>query len=404
MIDLLINNISTLYTMEEPDDLGRKDNVAIGYHQGELCYLGDVKNAPAAQRVLDGKGLIGVPGLVDPHTHAVWAGSRADEFSRRLAGENYTKILEEGGGILSTVKSTRMASEEKLASLCRARLLKMLRLGTTTVEIKSGYGLSVAAEQKMLKALTHQHPVRIVPTFLGAHAIPKDYRARRDAYVDQIINEQLPACAPLAESIDVYCDKGAFTLDESIAILSAGKALGLRVRAHSEQVAYTGIAAAAARLGATCVDHLEQLKEDDVATLAEHGTTAVFLPGAQLYLKDPPPPVNALREANVPIAVGTDLNPGSSPLHNLWIAATLSCLIQGLTMKEAMLGITKNAGRAIGHEHLGWIGKEACNDLVLIAPPPGEPTLYTSILQHIHGATTILVIKDGQIAHINSAL
>ena len=280
----------------------------------------------------------------------------------------------------------------------------MLKRGTTTAEVKSGYGLSVAAEQSMLKALTHPLPVRISPTFLGAHTIPKEYRSHRDAYVEQIITEQLPACAPLAESIDVYCDKGAFSLDESIAILSAGKALGLKVRAHSEQVAYTGIAAAAAELGATCVDHLEQLKEEDIAILAEHDTTAVLLPGAQLYLKDPPPPVEALREAQVPIAVGTDLNPGSSPVHNLWTAATLSCLLQGLTMREAMLGITKHAGKAIGHDDLGWIGEGACNDLVLIAPPPGEPPIYTSILQHINGSTTFLVIKDGQIAHINSAL
>ncbi|MBM76795.1 MAG: imidazolonepropionase [Proteobacteria bacterium] len=398
MIDLLISNITTLYTMQNPEDLGRQEDVSLGYKNGLLCYMGDSRNAPSAKKQLSGKGLIGVPGLVDPHTHAVWAGSRADEFARRLAGENYTKILEQGGGILSTVTSTRAASESELTTLCRARLSAMLRRGTTTAEVKSGYGLSVDAEHKMLQALQAPMPVRISPTFLGAHTIPKEYKSNRDAYVEQIINEQLPLCAPLAESVDVYCDKGAFDLDESIAILKAGKDLGLRVRAHSEQVEYTGIAAAAARIGATCVDHLEQLKEEDVAILAACETVAVFLPGAQLYLKDPPPPINALREAGVTIAVGTDLNPGSSPLHNLWTAATLSCLLQGLTMKEALLGITKNAGIAIGHHHLGWIGKGACNDLVLVRPPPGEPPLYTSLLQHIEGSSVHAVIKDGQLA------
>ena len=403
--DLLIHRIDRLYTMApDADGLGAIEDASIAFSDGAVSYVGPHDGAPAAKTVLSGQGQVGLPGLVDSHTHAVWAGSRADEFARRLAGAHYSEILESGGGILSTVRSTRAASESDLAAMTRSRLRGMRRQGVTTVEIKSGYGLSVDAETRLLRAAVAAADVlRVVPTFLGAHTIPAEFRSDRDGYVRQIIDEQIPACAPLAEFIDVYCDRGAFTLAESVAILEAGKAAGMRIKAHSEQVAHTGIAAAAARLGAVSVEHLERLDAVGVDALAAHGTVAVLLPGAQLYLKDTPPPVAALRAAGVPMAVATDLNPGSSPVHSLWTAATLACILQGLTIEEAALGITRHAGMALGRPELGWLGAGSAADLALFSPPPGEPATISSLIQHMGGRQASLVVQDGRRTHgVNS--
>jgi imidazolonepropionase len=396
--ELLIHHLARLYTMApDAEGLGEIADGAVAFSGGSVVYVGPSAGAPDAAEVIDGSGLVGLPGLVDCHTHAVWAGSRADEFARRLAGARYSDILEAGGGILSTVRHTRATDEATLAALARARLAGMRRRGVTTVEVKSGYGLSPDAEARLLRAAAAAGDVvRVVPTFLGAHTVPAEYRGDRAAYVRQIIDEQLPRCAPLAECIDVYCDRGAFTVAESVAILSAGRAAGLKVKAHAEQVAYTGIAAAAAELGAVSVEHLERLDDAGVAALAAHGTVAVLLPGAQLYLKDTAPPVAALREAGVPMAVATDLNPGSSPVHDLWTAATLSCILQGLTIAEAALGITRHAGAALGRPELGWLGADSAADMVLIAPPPGEPATISGLIQHMGGGRVAHVIQDGR--------
>lgn len=396
--DLLVHSVSCLITADpRAEGLGALEDGAVAFKDGQVAYVGPSAHAPDAALTLDGSGLIGLPGLVDPHTHAVWAGSRADEFAARLAGASYSEILERGGGILSTVAATRAASEAALSAAARARLAGMLARGVTTVEVKSGYGLNAAVEATMLRAAAAAGgPARVLPTFLGAHTIPAEFRARRDEYVRNIIEEQLPIAAPLAWAIDVYCDRGAFTLDESVAILAAGRDAGLKLRAHAEQVSFTGVAAAAAALGATCVDHLEALDEAGVAALAEHGTVAVLLPGAQLYLRDHAPPVAALRAAGVPMAVGTDLNPGSSPVHDLWAAAALACVIQGLTVEEAVLGITRNAGRALGRPDLGWLGPGSAADLALFAPPPGEPPAVAGLVQQLGWASAVAVVRDGR--------
>ncbi|MDP6932839.1 MAG: imidazolonepropionase [Myxococcota bacterium] len=399
--DLLVHDLSRLYTLDPSQaGLGELRQVSIGFLDGALAYLGPSSEAPAADEVLDGRGLLGLPGLVDCHTHAVWAGSRADEFALRLSGVDYSEILEGGGGILSTVEATRSADRETLVSTTTARLSGLRARGVTTVEVKSGYGLNPAAEAKLLRAAKAcESTVRIHPTFLGAHTVPAEFRGDRAAYVRQIIEEQLPlVCGDpaLARHVDVYCDRGAFTLDESMSILEAGQRMGLAVRAHAEQVTFTGIAAAAAQLGATCVDHLERLDDAGVATLAEHGTVAVLLPGAQLYLRDSSPPVAALREAGVPMAVASDLNPGSSPVHDLWACATLACVNQGLTIDEAVLGITRNAGRALGRVDLGWIGPDSVADLAVFAPPPGEPPSVESLVQHLAGHHARIVVRDGR--------
>ena len=268
--DLLIYNISNLYTMNG-ENLGKQSHAAIAFRDGQICYIGPTEHAPDSEVSLSGTKCIGMPGLVDCHTHAVWAGSRSEEFVQRLAGASYSDILEAGGGILSTVRHTREASLEQLAASCRARLISMLINGVTSIEVKSGYGLNPQTEERSLRAIEQAAgPMNVIPTFLGAHSIPKEYRSNRDAYVRQIIEEQIPLCAPYATAIDVYCDKGAFDLDESIAILTAGKNEGLRIRAHAEQVTHTGISAAAAKLGATCVDHLERAKENDIEAMAEN--------------------------------------------------------------------------------------------------------------------------------------
>ena len=406
--DLLVHRLDRLYTLDplRPDvvddpagpGLGALADASIAFLNGAVQWIGAAGDAPDAAHIIDGRGLLGLPGLVDCHTHAVWGGSRASEMARRLAGERYSDLLEAGGGILSTVRATRAASEAELTEWCSVRLDDMLRRGVTTVEVKSGYGLSPDDEARLLRAAgaAGTGRVRTVRTFLGAHTVPAELRGRRDAYVRQVIEEQLPLCAPLCEAIDVYCDRGAFDLDEAVAILSAGRALGLKVRAHAEQVSHTGIAAAAARLGATCVDHLERLDEKGVAAMAASGTVATLLPGAQLYLRDSPPPVGLLREAGVPFAVATDLNPGSSPLHDLWAAATLSCILQGLSLAEAVRGITRNAGLALGRSELGWLGAGSAADLALYRPPPGEPAMVDTLVQHLQGHQAVAVVRDGR--------
>ncbi len=398
-MDLLIKNIAALYR-PAAYSLSREYQVSIGIENGLISYIGKAKDLPKAKRVVDARNYLCLPGLIDPHPHAIWGGSRAKEFARRLAGESYTKILEEGGGILSTVTQTRTLDKLALSQGCQNRLQTMLSHGVCTVEVKSGYGLNPETERRLLMgAKEARTPLDVTTTFLGAHTIPKDYRNNRDAYVRQIIEEQLPVCAPHADAIDVYCDRGAFTLDESIEILKAGRAMGLKLKAHAEQVAHTGISAAAAQLGALSVDHLERATDSDIAVLRENDTVAVLLPGAQLYLRDSPPPVDSLREAGVKMAIGTDLNPGSSPVHSSWTCATLSCILQRLTMEEAVLGMTIHAAQAIGQPEKGTIELGNRADLILVQPPYGEPMEIESVLQHLGHSPCKMTIKDGHIVY-----
>ena len=401
MMDVVLKNISLLLCPQH-DHIERKRNVHIGVKENRIAYIGS--DQPHADTVIDASQLIVLPGLIDPHTHAVWGGSRAQEFARRLAGKPYSEILEEGGGILSTVRETRKRTETELHRIAAQRIRAMQRQGVTRVEIKSGYGLSTQHEEKILSVANNlKEKISVSTTFLGAHTIPKEFRKHRDRYVAEIIEEQLPRCAPLAEFIDVYCDRGAFTLDESIAILKAGKKYGLRIKAHAEQVTHTGIAAAAAKLGAISVEHLEYAQSEDIAAMKDHGTIAVLLPGAQLYLKDRSPPVHAFREAGVPMAIGTDLNPGTSPVFNIWTCATLSCILQGLTMEEALLGMTINAAKAVGQEHEGIIVEGGLANLAIFQPPPGDPIELESLMQSMGHASCRATIQNGKIVFHNLA-
>lgn len=398
--DLLVANSRLILTMDERsgDPLGAIADGAIAVTDGRITWVGPARDAPAAREVVDGGGVVVLPALVDCHTHTVWAGSRSSEFERRLAGESYTKILEEGGGILSTVRATREADQATLTATAAARLAGMRARGVLTVEIKSGYGLEVATEVRMLRAALaagRQADVDVIPTFLGAHAIPAEHRADRERYVRQVIDEQLPLMIGLARAIDVYVDRGAFTLDEGRRILAAGRAAGLAVKAHAEQVAFTGIAAVAADLGALSCDHLERLDDVGIAAMARAGTVAVLSPGAMLYLHDTPPPITAMRAAGVRFAVATDLNPGSSPVHDLWTCATLACVTMGLTVAEALRGVTVEGARALGLHDRGRIAVGMRADLVLVEPPAGEPCAAASLLQHLGGVRIRRVLRAG---------
>ena len=380
--------------------IGVLRNCAVSFSDGRIAWVGPDSDAPPADVEVDAHGWVGFPGLIDCHTHAVWAGSRASEFERRLRGESYTSILEAGGGILSTVRATREASDDTLIDLCSRRLGAFRRGGVCTVEVKGGYGLDADTECRMLRAARaagQRAGVRVLTTFLGAHAIPAEFRHRRDAYVRDVIDVQLPRAAGLADFIDVYIDRGAFSVDEGRAILQAGIAHGLKARVHAEQVAFTGAAKMAAELGAVSADHLERIDASGIAAMAKHGTVAVLLPGAMLYLGDAPPPVAALRGAGIPLAVATDLNPGSSPVGDLWACATLACLTMGLSVDEALHGITRNAALALGRPDLGRVSVGATGDLALFPPIAGEPPEPAAFIQHFGGHAAALLVRDGQL-------
>jgi len=402
---LFVRNAAAVYTCEGgAAGVGLVTDATVVFDGDKVVFVGpdaDAPPAPQDAQEVDAAGKVVVPGLVDCHTHIVYAGSRADEWQRRLAGESYVSILEQGGGINNTVRHTRAASLEELKRLAqqRARLMRD-RFGVTTIEIKSGYGLSPADEEKMLLAARScEGLVRVLTTFLGAHTIPPEFREgdRRDEYVKQVIEEQLPRCAPLSDFVDIFCDRGAFTLEEARKILGAGKALGLTVRAHAEQIESTGCAKLVAEMDGTSADHLEQLDEDGAAALGGKGVVAVLLPGAQLYLKDVSPPVELLRKHGVKMAIGTDMNPGSSPVHNLWTVATLACILQGCTIPEALLGITHHAGLALGRPDLGRLGEGSVGDAVVLTPPPGEAPRIEAVLQHMGAQQIEAVIQAGKV-------
>lgn len=385
----VIRGIDTLLTMDPSTGsgpLGRIDRAAVALDGERVVWVGPDAEAPEAAETVDASGCIALPGLVDCHTHTVWMGSRAREFEARLAGASYSEILEAGGGILSTVRATREASEEALVETAAKRLRAMAARGVTTVEVKSGYGLAPEAEARCLRAAREagrRAGVRVLTTFLGAHAVPVERRDDRARYVDEVVGEQLAAVAGLADFIDVYVDRGAFSVEEGRRVLEAGIQAGLRPRIHAEQVAFTGSARMAAELGALSADHLERIDDEGIAAMAASGTVAVLLPGAMLYLRDEPPPVAKLREAGVPMAIATDFNPGTSPVVDLWACATLGCILMGLTVEEALLGITAVAARALGRPELGRIVPGGGADLVLVRPPPGEPCEPASLVQYL---------------------
>ena len=327
--------------------------------------------ADAQGAVEAGQGGVMTPGLVDCHTHLVYAGDRAGEFEQRLEGVSYAEIAKAGGGILSTVRATREASEEALLAASLPRLDALLADGVTTVEIKSGYGLTLSDELKMLRVarrLGELRPVRVTATLLGAHALPPEYAGRADDYVSLVCDEMIPAAAGegLADAVDVFCEGIGFSPAQCERIYQAAQAHGLAIKAHAEQLSNLGGSALAARYGALSADHIEYLDEAGVRAMAEAGTVAVLLPGAFHVLRETQlPPIDLLRQYQVPMAVASDANPGTSPICMPSLMANLACTLFRLTPREALAGMTAHAARALGLSELGRIAVGAAADLCL---------------------------------------
>lgn len=358
--DLKIWRHVTLFDGErtQPDPM---TVVVAGEKIETVCRDDELDPRAAAEATVIGTGGVLTPGLVDCHTHLVFGGQRAGEFELRLEGASYADIARAGGGILSTVRATRAASEDELLASATTRLQALIEDGVTTVEIKSGYGLDLATELKMLRVarrLGEALPIRVVPTLLGAHAIPPEYEGRADAYVDLVRNAMIPAAASagLAEAVDVFCETIAFSVAQCERVFQAAARHGLRVKAHAEQLSNLGGAAAAARRGAISADHLEHLDAAGVEALRRAGTVAVLLPGAFYTLRDTHlPPIDALRAAGVSMALGSDGNPGSSPIFLPTLTLNQACVLFRLTPREALSGMTANAARALGHAEIGRI-------------------------------------------------
>jgi imidazolonepropionase len=348
--------------------------------------------------VLDAHGQFVGPGFVDPHTHAVFAGERAAEFDLRCQGATYLQIAQAGGGIASTVRSTRFASEDDLIRLALPRLQTMLEYGITTAEVKSGYGLNLVDELKMLRVvqrLSTLQPLELVPTLLCAHAVPEEYREWREAYMDLCTREIIPAVAEqgLARFCDVFAEEGAFTHSEARRILVAAKKHGLKPRIHADQLTASGGAELAAEVGAATADHLENISEAGIRALAEAGVTAVLVPTSTLFLRVRPyAPGRKLREAGVNVALGTNLNPGSAMSENLPLSLGLACLENGLTAAEAYWAATRGAALALGLNTYGRITVGDPANLVIFSC-----SNYRHLPYHLGINHARIVIKDGHV-------
>jgi imidazolonepropionase len=385
--DLIIRNAREVLTCAGPAPLAgaRQREVsaipdgALAALEGRIVFVGPTSALDAAVEatphatIVDASDHCLVPGFVDAHTHAMFAGDRRVELRRRLAGATYAEIAAEGGGIVSTVQATRTASEEDLVDQTRDRLDEMLACGTTTCEVKSGYGLEVEAELRMLRALARlqqSHEIEIVPTFMGAHEIPGEYRQRRDAYVDLVVERMIPAVASekLALWCDVFCESGVFTAAESVRILEAGRRYGLAPRIHADELGPSGGSLVAAQVGARSADHLIFVPAEGIAAMARYGVTATLLPNAAFFLKlGRFAPARALIEAGVPVALATDVNPGGGFSPSMPFAITLACFGMQMTFEEALVGATINGAWSLDHaDTVGSLEPGKSADAVLI--------------------------------------
>ena len=370
-----------LATMDESErnalPYGEIANGGVAISGDRIEWVGAMSELPSELRegaasILDAKDRWVTPGLIDCHTHLVFAGNRAREFEMRLQGASYEQIARGGGGIASTVRATRAATDEELFSVASTRLSTLESFGVTTVEVKSGYGLDVETELRMLhvaRRLDVEHPVAVRTTFLGAHALAPEYTDDRSGYIDLICGTMIPRVMDegLADGIDAFCEGIAFTPQECERVFAVGTQHGLPIRVHADQLSDSGGAALAARVGALSADHLEYASEAGIQAMAKSGTSAVLLPGAFYFLgEDQVPPVDALRLHGVSMAIATDLNPGSSPINSPLTAMNMACVLFGLSPEEALCGMTRNAAKVLGMSgDRGVLSAGSCADVVL---------------------------------------
>ncbi|EOH6331438.1 TPA: imidazolonepropionase [Citrobacter koseri] len=342
---------------ERGSPYGMVDDHALVVRQGRILDIVPASSLNAEHRnTVDLQGRLVTPGLIDCHTHLIFGGTRAGEWEQRLNGVSYQQISAQGGGINATVAATRTASEDELLTVARARMARLLQEGVTLLEVKSGYGLNFATEEKMLRvaaALAHENRVEISPTLLAAHATPAEYRDDPDGYITLVCESILPGlwAKGLFESVDLFCESVGFNLAQSERVFQAAQALGIPVKGHVEQLSLLGGAQLVSRYQGLSADHIEYLDEAGVAAMSRSGTVGVLLPGAFYFLKETQrPPVALLRHYGVPMAVATDFNPGTSPFISLHLAMNMACVQFGLTPEEAWAGVTRHAARALGRQ------------------------------------------------------
>ncbi len=409
--DFLVEHAATIATCAGPaprrgaaqHDISPLTDAAIAAYEGKIVYVGaraklaeHVDVARSATRI-DATGCTVVPGFVDAHTHVCFAGDRREELRRRLAGATYEEIAAAGGGIVRTVEATRAASEDALVDMTRPRLDEMLACGTTTAEAKSGYGLTTEAELRQLRAirrLDEEHAIDLVPTFMGAHEVPVEYRARRGEYLALVIDEMLPRVAEegLAEWCDVFCEHGVFTPGESAAVLEAGRRAGLQPRIHADEFAASGGSIVAAQVGARSADHLLFVDERGLDVLAAAGTCATLLPIAAFYLRlGRFAPARTLIERGIPVAIATDVNPGGVLSPSMPFAITLACFAMRMTLEEALVAATLNAAWSIGRsDSAGSLEPGKLMDAVVLKGDLAD-------VLRVGAASVRMVIKRGKV-------
>jgi len=403
MSDKIWTDVNLLTMEEGGTPYGLISDAALVQEGGYIAWIGPKDKIPGhyGYQAINCGGAYMTPGLIDPHTHLIYGGNRIDEFEKRLNGATYEELAKAGGGILSTVRATRNASEAELVDSATKRLANFCAEGVTTVEIKSGYGLDVENELKMLSAARKMglnKNIDVIPTFLGAHALPPEFADDSEGYIDLIINQMLPKVAELklANVVDGFCETIGFSHHEIERVFKAARDLGFNLKLHAEQLSDQKGAALAARYSALSADHLEHLSEESIIAMKDAGTVAVLLPGAYYTLRETKlPPINLLRKHNVPIAIGSDSNPGSSPVLSLKLMINMASILFKLTPEESLAGVTRNAAKALGLNDRGILRNGLKADMVLWdIEHPAELAYYAG------GNSVNTIVKNGEIVSL----